>query len=508
MYPDDKGAHDAASGPASYGNYDIAEPEPAALIESLRAFGYSLRTAIADLIDNCISADAKSIWLQFTWDGASSSITIRDDGKGMSEEELITAMRPGSRSPLEQRSPSDLGRFGLGMKTASFSQCRRLSVVSKQKNLPVAARCWDLDCVSECRQWRLLKEVDEVYSDAIADTASGTIVAWQKMDRVMGDASADNNKAYDQFLEAVDQVKEHLAMVFHRFLERPNGLKIHVNGHPLEHWDPFLKREDATQRLPEECLHFQDQEIRITPYVLPHQSKISSQTHKHAAGPAGWNAQQGLYIYRNKRLLVPGDWLGLGFQKEEHNKLARIQVDLPNSLDSQWQIDVKKSRARPPGPLRDDLKRIAKTTRERAVQVYRHRGKVTARRSSQKHVFLWKQKSRHGKYFYAINREHPVIVEAYQNAGKESVEPLLRMLEETVPAGFINVTSSEQPDGFLGPFEHSTYASVKGMIETLYNSFLTSGCSADDAIARLLSIEPFNHRPEFIQAFQEERGNS
>lgn len=493
------------SGTDTTNSYDIAEPEPAALVESLRAFGYSLRTAIADLIDNSISAGAKAVWLRFAWDGAGSWISIRDDGHGMSEEELVTAMRPGSKNPLEERPPRDLGRFGLGLKTASFSQCRRLSVISKRVNLPSAARCWDLDYISDCSQWRLLKEFDQAHADGLAGTSCGTIVVWQKMDRVTGNTRTDDDTAYRHFLEAIDQVKEHLAMVFHRFLEKPNGLKIRVNDRSVEPWDPFLKKENATQQLPLEELHFENQTIRIAPYVLPHQSKIPSEIHRQAAGPAGWNAQQGLYIYRNERLLVPGDWLGLGFQKEEHHKLARIQVDLPNSLDSDWQIDVKKSRARPPGPLRADLKRIAKATRERAVEIYRHRGKVTARRSSHKHVFLWEQKSRHGKYFYAINRNHPAIEEALRTAGKDTVEPLLRILEETVPAGFINVTSSEQPESFAAPFEHCTYDSVKGMIETLYTSFIISGCSHDDAVARLLSIEPFSHRPELIQAFHEEQ---
>ena len=494
------------SGTETTNSYDIAEPEPAALVESLRAFGYSLRTAIADLIDNSISAGANTVWLRFEWDGADSWISIRDDGHGMSEEELVTAMRPGSKNPLEERPPRDLGRFGLGLKTASFSQCRRLSVISKRENLPGAARCWDLNYISDCREWRLLKDFDQAHADGLASTSSGTIVVWQKMDRVTGNTRADDNTAYRHFLEAIDQVKEHLAMVFHRFLEKPHGLKIRINENPVEPWDPFLKKENATQQLPQEELLFAHQTIRITPYVLPHQSKIPSEIHRRAAGPAGWNAQQGLYIYRNERLLVPGDWLGLGFQKEEHHKLARIQVDLPNSLDSDWQIDVKKSRARPPGPLRADLKRIAKATRERAVQIYRHRGKVTARRSSQKHVFLWEQKSRHGKFFYAINRSHPAIEEALRTAGRDAVEPLLRILEETVPAGFINVTSSELPERFAAPFEHSTYNSVKGMIETLYISFIRSGCSQDDAISRLVSIEPFIHRPEFIQALQEEQG--
>lgn len=484
-------------------DYDITQPEPAALVESLRAFGYSLKAAVADLIDNSISAGAKNVWLRFEWDGADSYVIIKDDGAGMTEQELISAMRPGSRSPLEERSPKDLGRFGLGLKTASFSQCRSLFVFSRQAGESLVSRCWDLDYINASREWRLIKKFE---SDPLLDADEslehpGTVVIWRKMDRVVGLSKPDDNTAYRQFLEAVEEVKNHIAMVFHRYLEKQPGLKLWINERAVEAWDPFLKNEKATQELPPEKLFCNGKLVTVAPYVLPHQSKIPPDTHRKASGPAGWNAQQGFYIYRNERLLVAGEWLGLGFQKEEHYKLARIQIDLPNSMDSDWQIDVKKSRAKPPGPLRDDLKRIARRTREQAVQIYRHRGKVTARRASQQDVFLWQQKTRHGKYFYQINRDHPLITEAVQSAGKAVVEPMLRMLEETVPSAHIMITSSEEPEKVSSPFENCTFESVRNLIDSLYHSFRRSGCSHEDALLRMHTIEPFNHRPELLEIF-------
>lgn len=487
--------------------YDLTQPEPAALVESLRAFGYSLRTAIADLVDNSISANAKNVWIRFEWNGSKSYILIKDDGKGMDEEELVDAMRPGSKSPLEERSPKDLGRFGLGLKTASFSQCRRLSVVSKQLKCEVA-RCWDLDYINDSREWRLLKKFNpyplDIAKENIEET--GTIVLWEKLDRVVGNnVSNDNNAAYERFLEGIEEVKKHLAMVFHRYLEKPNGLKMWINDRQVEAWDPFLKNEKATQELSSEKLFCDGKQLVVVPYVLPHQSKITQEIHKKASGPKGWNAQQGFYVYRNERLLVAGDWLGLGFQKEEHYKLARIQIDLPNSMDSEWQIDVKKSRAKPPGYLRSDLKRLARISRERAVQIYRHRGKVTARKASQDHVFLWEQKTRHGKYFYEINRQHPLVKEAVENSDQKHIEPMLRMLEETVPSSHIMIASSEEPEKMGSPFENCTYESVLPMIEQLYSSFIKSGCEKEEAFMRLHTIEPFNHKPEFVEIFRKER---
>ncbi|MCY4101564.1 MAG: ATP-binding protein [Rhodobacteraceae bacterium] len=489
-------------------DYDITHPEPAALVESLRAFGYNLKTAIADLIDNSISAKAKNIWISFEWYGNKSYIVIKDDGNGMTENELKLAMRPGSKNPLEGRSPDDLGRFGLGLKTASFSQCRRLSVISKKAGGHQVTRCWDLDYINQTQEWRLLKNIDP---DPLSITRenfnlTGTIVVWEKLDRVVGSTvNHDDNNAYKRFLEGIEEVKKHLGMVFHRFLEKPAGLKIWINKRQVVAWDPFLKGKKATQELSTEKLLCNGKQFVVVPYVLPHQSKITKEDHKIASGPKGWNAQQGFYVYRNERLLVTGDWLGLGFQKEEHYKLARIQIDLPNSMDSEWQIDVKKSRAKPPGDLRSDLKRIARITRERAVQIYRHRGKVIARRVSQNYIFLWEQKTRHGKYFYKINRKHPIIKEALETVGIEQIEPILRMLEETIPSQHITIANSEEPDKMGYPFDNCSYESVKPMIVQLFSSFRKSGCSEKEAIIKLLTIEPFNHKPEFIEVFQKQR---
>lgn len=490
----------------SKADYDLAEPEPSALVESLRAFGYSLRTAIADLVDNSISAAAKNVWVRFEWDGPDSFISIRDDGRGMTEDQLIAAMRPGSKSPLEDREPEDLGRFGLGLKTASLSQCRMLSVISKTIGTATTARCWDLDYINEIREWRLLKRVNLdtlIRFDETLDM-QGTIVFWQKLDRVTGISKADDKNAYRHFLEAIEEVKDHLAMVFHRYLEGRNSIKIFINNRQIEGWDPFLKTESATQELPSEKLYCKGSYLTVTPFILPHQSKLSQEAHRNAAGPQGWNAQQGFYIYRNARLLVPGDWLGLGFQKEEHYKLTRIQIDLPNSMDDEWQIDVKKSRAKPPGYLRADLKRVAKLAREQAVQIYRHRGKVIARKSSQEHIFFWQQKIKHGKHFYSINREHPLIQSMATEIGIDRLEPLLSMIEETIPTSHITITSSEDPDKMASPFEGAKYEEVKPVLMAVYTSLQKNGFKTTEIFDRLSTMEPFVHTPEFVQTFQEE----
>lgn len=483
--------------------YDIAEPDPGALIESLRGFGYSPRTAIADLIDNSISARAKNVWLEFQWDGQHSYISIRDDGCGMSETELINAMRPGSRSPLDDRDAADLGRFGLGLKTASFSQARKLTVQTLKIDDQLATRCWDLNEVVRSGQWRLLKSPSQAtlnHSPLLENSKSGTVVVWEQLDRIVGDAQATHSKAHDRFLQMVADVEQHLRMVFHRFLSRPARLNIFVHNNKLTPWDPFLLDNPATQYLGDEHLTFHNKKIVIKPYVLPHHTKLKKTAHADAGKPDGWNAMQGFYVYRNDRLLVAGDWLGLPFTKEEHYKLARIQVDLPNSMDQEWHLDVRKSRAQPPGPLKDDFKRIAKVTRDRAVAVYRHRGKKLAPTNPGDFLLPWNRELKLGKIYYRVNLEHPLIQEILKvnEPYRGMLKSFLRLIEETVPVPLIAIDHSEQPEEQAAPFENASSKEIQNIIKKIYTALVNAGYSDKAARERISSMEPFQNFPELI----------
>lgn len=484
-------------------SYDIAIPGASAMLESLRAFGYNIQTAIADLIDNSISARARNVWLNFCWDGRDSYIVIKDDGHGMTEAELIRAMRPGSQNPIDNRNSDDLGRFGLGLKTASFSQCRRLTVASRSESQEIATRRWDLDYISQVNEWRLLhfpaaESLPRL--NELQDMTHGTIVLWECLDRVVGEANVNDQKAHNEFLEAIEIVEQHLAMVFHRFLEQRQFLNIWINQHPVTPWNPFLLVAQATQILPVEILSFNGGNIYIQPYILPHHSKIDMDTYKNASGMNGWTAQQGFYVYRNSRLLVAGDWLGLGYQSDEHCKLARIQIDLPNSMDNDWNIDVKKSRARPPVALKSDLKRIARLTRQRAIDIYRHRGKVIARKYGDC-IFTWERKIRQGKVFYAVNREHPLVQEVlhFPEQFQSAVKALLKLLEETVPVQQIWIDSSAEPEKETQAFDGSPSEEVTEVMFQVYLALRKNGLTQEQAQDRILRMEPFQHFPFLVQ---------
>ncbi|MHA4844539.1 ATP-binding protein [Flavitalea antarctica] len=475
-----------------------AEPEASSMIETFRAIGYSIQAAIADIVDNSISADAKNIWVDFDWKGADTWISIKDDGTGMNNEDLIQALRPGSRNPKDERSKKDLGRFGLGLKTASFSQCRVLSVISKTGGEREICWTWDLDYVNQERKWELISFTPRQFENSFQRKQSGTIVVWNNLDRLVKNLNEDDQSAFAKFLQIMEQVKRHLAMVFHRFIEN-NKIKIFFQKRETSAWDPFMANDAATQKFPEEpVLH---KSVRMRGFVLPHKSKLTEQEFREGEGPGGWNEQQGFYIYRNERLLVAGEWLGM-YRKEEHYKLARIKVDLPNNMDAEWQIDIKKSVARPPLELRDQMKAYAGKIRSHAVEVYRHKGKVLQRKygSVDFHCF-WLEKLRHGKRFYEINREHPLI-QNFINSGsvrKVDLHQLLRFIEETVPVPLITIKESEQPELQGQPFEESDHQPVILAMKKMYSNLIENGKGSEQAKSIILNIEPFNLFPEFVE---------
>jgi hypothetical protein len=487
--------------------FDIAAPHAASLVESLRAFGYELPTALADLVDNSITAGAKNVWVNFHWDGENSVIAVTDDGNGMSEEKLVAAMRPGSQNPLDTREPHDLGRFGLGLKTASFSQCRRVTVRSVVRGGKSATRCWNLDHIARVNDWQLLRSGDaaaEPHFRLLGEMTKGTTVVWQNIDRLVAGQRTDNEHEQQLFLQRADAVRHHLAMVFHQLMAGRRGVKLLLNERPVEAWDPFLANEPATQKLPVTRLKLRGVVVEIEPFVLPHHSKLTKAKHGTAAGPRGWNAHQGFYVYRNHRLLVPGDWLGFSWAKEEHYKLARIRVEVPNALDHDWAIDVTKSRALPPAALRDDLRRIGERTRSDAKRVYSHRGAKLTPKGDAERVLLWEAMAKHDKIFYRLNRQHPLLRQSLvATSNRSAFNALLRLIEETVPFPHIAIENSEKPNSLPGPFEHTAEGQIREVMEQAFHSLVASGYGVKEAVNRLRTIWPFELFPALLQSLSE-----
>jgi len=475
-----------------------AIPEASSMIETFRAIGYSIETAIADVIDNSISANAKNIYINRIWRGGQSVITIKDDGHGMNGDEIIQAMRPGSLSPLSDRSDTDLGRFGLGLKTASFSQCRKLSVLSKRKDYSSVFWTWDLDYVALTNKWELIHWMPEEFLNELDDKQSGTLIVWSQLDRVLPyqtDESDENAK--HKFSFSLDKVKNHIAMIFHRFIEEKT-IKIFWGNYEIEPWSPFCITERKIQEQPTENINGG---AIMKGYVLPHKNNFSNeQAYKKAEGMNGWGAQQGFYVYRGKRLLLAGDWLGL-FRKEEHYKLVRIQIDLPNKLDTEWQIDIKKSKAYPPVACRDQLESYAKSVRSKGVEVYRHRGKILKQKAGQTFQPLWLEKKKDNKWSFVINREHLMIQNLKELAKlkpENAIETLLKFLEEAIPTKTIYINEAQGEETQKTPFSDIDTNIIKQMLKQMFDNQIMQGKTTIQAKALLKTIEPFNNYEDLI----------
>lgn len=491
-------------------DWDDAAPRAEALVESLRSFGYSPETALADLLDNSLSAQALNIDVDFHWERGDSHVAVIDDGDGMTADVLLEAMRLGSVSPLLTRKGFDLGRFGLGLKTASFSQAREVTVITRARGeVEPHIRRWDLDVVGKSGEWRLLRTPApqaERYIDRVS-LSGGTAVVWTKCDRLLGDVAKDSEKAADRFFKTANQVEAHLGMTFHRFLVGRGAHRISVNGNKVEPWNPILVHPATHALGPPDKILFMGSTIKVQPYVLPHRSKLSEAQQKLGGGIRGWTAQQGFYVYRNNRLVVAGDWLGAAGAKDEHTKLARVIVDFDSTLDLAWQIDVKKSTARPPGTVMDDLRRIAAATRREAEGVYRHRGTLIPRVRTKDRplVTAWQEfKDRSGEIRLRLNRDHPIIGHALDGpvAQKRAVDRVLKFVEETLPTNLIGMRLAESMDCKVIPYEARPDELIK-LLEYALDIMTSAGLTRAKALDDLALIEPFSNHTPIIESFRD-----
>lgn len=384
-----------------------ATPHAASLIEGLRDIGYSLETAISDIIDNSITAGARQIRIITDAFIDEPLIAIVDDGEGMAEDELIAAMRPGSQNPLATRDKPDLGRFGLGLKSASFSQCRRLTVVSR-KGGKTSAAIWDLDDVAERNEWAVQLPDDVAGIPEVGQLgAAGTLVLWQKLDRLTGGFSHNAAKRTEIINRRIAETERHLRLVFHRFIEDAKSLRILLNGRPLRPLDPFAKSNPATISDPEETLPLISGEVEIQSFTLPHHKHTSKADWDDIGGPEGHLKSQGFYLYRGRRLILYGTWFGL-CRQSELTKLCRVRIDIPNSMDADWKIDVKKSSAQLPPVVRDRLRKVIERIQDGSKRTYSKRGQKLVDRER---LPMWNRVQADGQIRYGPNIEHPVFAD-------------------------------------------------------------------------------------------------
>jgi len=477
-------------------------PSAKASVESLRAFDYGLPSALADLIDNSITAAAKNIDLKVRWSGVTSSLSVSDDGQGMTEEELVNAMRFGSKSPKEKRAEKDLGRFGLGLKTASIWACRRVTVITKAKGSAVVARCWDVDVISERDRWILSRgegSLIEELSAELQSRESGTTIVWEKMDTLLSGGIDGKPRSEDSFNASFSEALNHIGMVFHRFIER-GGVSIGVGMVRVSAWNP-LSSTPAPELVPADSFKYKGETIKVTCGVMPHPKRLSQQVAETVGGPAGWYAQQGFYVYRRDRIIVAGGWLGM-LRPADHYKLARIAVEVPNTLDLDLGVSVTKTNVSLPDGVKARLKKTAEVLRERAYSIYRHRGRKALASTVEGDIeFAWTkmEKVDGGLTYFLVNKKHHLYKRVRESVkDKKALDLLMDLLEQTLPAADIGLANSNKPDSVAGAFEGDTDEERLQKFRQAFAVYRTM-CD-DDAEAKdmLQKTYPFSHFPDII----------
>lgn len=458
---------------------EIVNPNIANFIQSIRDVGYSFEVAVADIIDNSVAAKAKNIEI-LCFHNPKPYFAILDDGLGLCLEELIEAMRLASKSPKDIREVADLGRFGLGLKTASFSQCKKLTVASKKDSCISVVR-WDLDFIVKENEWKLQvidssRLEDNSLVNKLHKLEHGTLVIWEEIDRY-----------YNDFVDVLDLMRKHIALVFHRYLEggiRQNKVKIMINDNEIKPFNPFNLKNPATQELQPDIIKYMGKDIIVQPIILPHHSKVNESEYKRFATEEGYTKSQGFYLYRENRLLVYGTWWGLNKIKDAH-RLVRIKIDIGNDQDEVWGIDIKKSFANPTFEVKQELKRIVRIATDRGVRPYAGRGVVISKDSN---VRFWNLLSSKRGIKFAINVNYPILKEIRDGLNNEQLGQLnfyLKGLQSYLPLDAIHAQIQTNPHQ-IDQKEDITKEELIKIIEGLRKKGLT-----DDSIDIVMKSELF-----------------
>lgn len=471
---------------------------------SARSFGnYDLSSALADLLDNSIKAKARSIEIKCIRKDDGPEVRILDDGFGMSAIELHRAMRPASTNPDEERARDDLGRFGWGMKSASLSQCRLLTVVTSHEGV-LSGASWDLDDLAD---WKMgVLEPDEIH--ALADQRllerDGTEIIWCKCDRL----SEFGQVGGKGFNDIVAHAKTQLSLIFHRYLGGEEGLrklKVSFNGDTLKPADPFFRHHDATQPQPKETLTLEGQPIEVQAFILPHYSKITAGEHDRLGAEEGFVRNQGFYVYRQHRLIIHGTWFRL-VKHGELSQLVRIAINIPNSLDAIWKITLDKADAQLPSGLKSRLKDIIDGLKRKSGKVFQSRGGRI--RDEAGKTSVWAKYVRNGEVRYYLNREHPLIAGMLDDEDKERAKAFtaaLGIIEDCFPVVSIGEDYSSRPEMMnQSTVDRNTF--IEKLDASLPSLLLHAGGDMKTLLAILASTEPWSNHADIVAAHLKDKG--
>lgn len=423
------------------------------LMGSMRSIGYTFESAISDVIDNSISAHSKSVHLYFPENPLKElAVGILDNGEGMADDALFEAMRYGSSSSEVKRVEDDMGRFGLGMKSASMSMCRILTVASMYQGT-IHAYTWDYNFIKKQKDWITLeldeKEIDVLpYIDELKSEKQGTLVIWRDFDVL---SKASNGQIYTTLNDYKQTVNDSVSLIFHRFLNSKNKdhISIFINNAEVKGLDPFLENNSKTTTKKEISIALTDSDgiechIKVKPFILPYASDLKGKERKLVGGVESLKSKQGFYIYRNKRLIVWGTWFGMR-PCSELTKNARIRVDIPNNVDDIFKIDIKKQTAYIPKHIRNQMRRVVNDALEISINKQTHRGR---HENFGDIDYIWSRMvARGGCCYYQINRDSELfkLVRKHMNSECETyLDILMKEIEHNLPIQQIYIDKSNE----------------------------------------------------------------
>lgn len=429
-------------------------PKASTLMGSLRSMGYSFEAAVADVVDNSISAHAQNIRILFpTTPMDDLALGILDDGDGMTADILFEAMRYGCLSAEKERTEEDLGRFGMGMKSASLSQCRCLTVVSFEDKM-LNGFTWDYNHILETQDW-MIKELDKndierlPYIEKLKEQEKGTLVIWQDFDVI---SYSSGGQVFSTLVDLRSSLENTLALIYHRYLTGIGTQRLHIfiNELDIKPQDPFLEQHPKTTIKKEIDLDIKDSKgiermIKIRPFILPFATELKEKDKHLIGGIENLRAKQGFYIYRNKRLIIWGTWFGMK-QRAELTKNARIRVDIPNSLDDIWSIDIKKQQATIPKQILRRLKKAVEDALDFSVRQQTYRGRTE--KVNDDIDYIWDRKrGRNNTFFYQINRDSKLFKFVRDKMNDEDygcLEMLLTEIENNLPIQQLYIDKSNE----------------------------------------------------------------
>lgn len=491
--------------------YEKNIPAADTLMKSMRSMGYSFESAIADIIDNSISAKAQNIHILFPIDPLKDiALGIWDDGSGMDANELFEAMRYGSSSAEAERESSDLGRFGLGLKSASLSQCRILTVVSKKNDL-ISAYSWDFNYIMASREWYVRKlsqsEIKDLpYSHSLREMEHGTLVLWQDFDVI---SKSCDGQIFDSLMQLKNSVDEYIGLIFHRYISSSNlkeKITIYINNHKVRALDPFLESHPKITTKKERTIAVTDSTgierlIKVKLYVLPFISDLTEKDKKLIGGVENLKTKQGFYIYRNKRLIIWGTWFNMK-PKGELTKNARVRVDIPNTLDDIWSIDIKKQTATIPKRIQNQLKNIVIQALDISVTKQTHRGRKESVDDSRD--YIWdRMKTRGDNFYYVINRDNKLFQFVRNRMSEEDfiyLDILINEIEQNLPTHQLYIDKAndcvviEEPD-------HRADSLFQIGVTMIDAKRALGSMPIEEIISHLMTSEPFCNYSELKERF-------